>query len=135
MASTVTNLLKALALFVLGVGIVAAGIYIRRTDDLPGATLLGVLSLLASIVLGVKIARNRLSARTVRAAFAVGVLVALFEGFMVFRTALAAPLHPEPQNIPSAVQSAAPSEWTQAVEHARQVVRAALSVMPAVFTR
>jgi CubicO group peptidase (beta-lactamase class C family) len=127
MASTVTNLLKALALFVLGVAIVAAGIYIRRTDDLPGATLLGVVSLLASIVLGVKIARNRLSARTVRAAFAVGVLVALFEGLMVYRTALAAPLHPEPQKIPSAVQSAAPSEWTQAVEHARQVVRAALS--------
>ena len=127
MASTVTNLLKALALFVLGVAIVAAGIYIRRTDDLSGATLLGVVSLLASIVLGVKIARNRLSARTVRAAFAVGVLVALFEGLMVYRTALAAPLHPEPQKIPSAVQSAAPSEWTQAVEHARQVVRAALS--------
>jgi CubicO group peptidase (beta-lactamase class C family) len=126
MTSTVTNLLKALALFVLGVAIVAAGIYIRRTDDLPGATLLGVVSLLASIVLGVKIARNRLSARTVRAAFAIGVLVALFEGFLVYRT-LAAPLHPKPQNVPSAVQSAPSSQWTQAVEHARQVVRAALS--------
>ena len=125
MTSTVTNLLKALALFVLGVAMVAAGIYIRRTDDLPGATLLGVVSLLASIVLGVKIARNRLSASTVRAAFAVGVLVALFEGFLVYR--IAAPLHPEPQNVPSAVQSAPSSEWTQAVEHARQVVRAALS--------
>jgi len=127
MTSTVTNLLKALALFVLGVAIVAAGIYIRRTDDLPGATLLGVVSLLASIVLGVKIARNRLSARTVRAAFAVGVLVALFEGFLVYRIALAAPLHPEPQSVPSAVQSAPSSQWTQAVEQARQVVRAALS--------
>ena len=126
MTSTVTNLLRALALFVLGVAIVAAGIYIRRTDDLPGATLLGVVSLLASIVLGVKIARNRLSARTVRAAFAVGVLVALFEGFLVYRT-LAAPLHPEPRSVPSAVQSAPSSQWTQAVEQARQVVRAALS--------
>jgi len=127
MTSTVTKLLKALALFVLGVGMVAAGIYIRRTDDLPGATLVGVVALLASIVLGVKIARNRLSARTVRAAFAVGVLVALVEGFMVYRIALAAPLQPEPQNVPSAVQSAPSSEWMQAVEHARQVVRAALS--------
>jgi CubicO group peptidase (beta-lactamase class C family) len=127
MTSTVMNLLKALALFVLGVAIVAAGIYIRRTDDLPGATLVGVVALLASIVLGVKIARNRLSARTVRAAFAVGVLVALFEGLTVYRIALAAPLHPEPQNVPSAVESAPSSEWMQAVEHARQVVRAALS--------
>lgn len=127
MTSTVTNLLETLALFVLGVAMVAAGIYIRRTDDLPGATLLGVVSLLASIVLGVKIARNRLSARTVRAAFAVGVLVALVEGLLVYRIALAAPLHPEPLNVPSAVQSAPSSEWTQAVEHARQVVRAALS--------
>jgi CubicO group peptidase (beta-lactamase class C family) len=127
MTSTVTDLLKALALFVLGVAIVAAGIYIRRTDDLPGATLLGVVSLLASIVLGVRIVWNRLSARTVRAAFAVGALVALFEGFLVYRIALAAPLHPEPRSVPSAVQSAPSSEWTQAVEQARQVVRAALS--------
>lgn len=127
MTSTVANLLKALGLLVLGVAIVAAGIYIRRTDDLPGATLLGVVSLPASIVLGVKIARNRLSARTVRAAFAVGGLVALFEGFLVYRIAFAAPLHPEPQNVPWAVQSTPPSEWTQAVEHARPVVRAALS--------
>jgi hypothetical protein len=127
MTSTVTNLLEALALFVLGVAIVAAGIYIRRTDDLPGATLLGVVSLLASIVLGVKIARNRLSATTVRAAFAVGVLVALFEGFLVYRIALAAPLHPEPQTVPSAVQSAPSSQWTQAVQQAGKVVRAALS--------
>jgi CubicO group peptidase (beta-lactamase class C family) len=127
MTSTVTNLLKALALFVLGVAIVAAGTYIRRTDDLPGATLLGALSLLASIVLGVKIARNRLSARTVRAAFAVGVPVALFEGFLVYRIAFAAPLHPEPQNVPSAAQSAPSLRWTQAVEHARQLVRTGLS--------
>lgn len=127
MTSTVANLLKALALFVLGAAIVAAGIYIRRTDDLPGATLLGVVSLLASIVVGVKIARNRVSASTVRAAFAVGVLVALFEGLLVYRIALAAPLHPEPQNVPSAVQSAPSSQWTQPVEHSRQLVRAALS--------
>jgi hypothetical protein len=127
MTSTVPNLLKALALSVLGVANGAAGGYIRRTDDLPGAALLGGVSLLASIVLGVKIARNRLSPGTVRGAFAVGVLVALFEGFLVYRIALAPPLHPEPQNVPSAVQSVPSSEWTQAVERARQVARAALS--------
>jgi CubicO group peptidase (beta-lactamase class C family) len=128
MTSTVTNLLEALALFVLGVAIVAAGIYIRRSDDLPGATLLGVVALLASIVLGVKIARNRLSARTVRAAFAVAVLVTVFQGFLVYRIVLAAPpLHPEPQSVPSAVASPPSSQWTQAVEQARQVVRASLT--------
>jgi hypothetical protein len=127
MTSTVTSLLKALALFVLGAAIVAAGIYIRRTDDLPGVTLLGVVALLASIVMGVKVARNRLSTRTVRAAFAVGVLVTLVEGFLVYRIALAAPLHPEPLNEPSAMQSAPSSQWTAAVEQAQQVVRAALS--------
>jgi CubicO group peptidase (beta-lactamase class C family) len=127
MTSTVANLLKALALVALGVANGAAGGYLRRTDDLPGAALLGGVSLLASIVLGVKIARTRLSTSTVRAAFAVGVLVALFEGFLVYRIALAAPLHPEPQRVPSALQSAPSSEWTHAVEHARQVVRAAVS--------
>jgi len=125
--TTATNLLKALALFALGVAIVASGIYIRRSDDMPGATLLGVVSLLASMVLGVKIARNRLSAGTVRAAFAVGMLVALFEGFLAYRVAVAAPLHPEPRNVPSAVQDAPSSQWTQAVAQARPVVRAALS--------
>ena len=127
MTSSVTRLPKALALFVLGFAISAAGTYIRRTDDLPGATLLGAVSLVASIVLGVKIARNRLSARTVRAAFAVGVLVALFEGFLAYRIAFAAPLHPEPRNVPAAVQPAPSSQWMPAVEHARQVVRAAVS--------
>ena len=127
MTSTATTRLKALALFLVGFAASAGGTYIRRTDDLPGATLLGGVWLLASIVLGVKIARNRLSARTVRAAFAVGVLVALFEGFLVYRIVFAPPLNPDPRNVPSAVQSAPSSEWAQAVEQARQVVRAALS--------
>jgi CubicO group peptidase (beta-lactamase class C family) len=127
MTSTATTRLKALALFLVGFAASAGGTYIRRTDDLPGATLLGGVWLLASIVLGVKIARNRLSARTVRAAFALGVLVALFEGFLVYRIVFAPPLHPDPRNVASAVQSAPSSEWTQAVEQARQVVRAALS--------
>jgi serine beta-lactamase-like protein LACTB, mitochondrial len=127
MTSTLTNLLEALALFVLGIAIVAAGIYIRRTDDLPGATLLGVVSLLASIVLGVKMARNRLSAGTVRAAFAVGVLVTVLGGFLVYRIAIAAPLHPEPGSVPSAVRSAPSSQWARGVEQARPLVRAALS--------
>lgn len=127
MTSTLTSRLKALALVALGFAISAAGTFIRRTDDLPGATLLGGVSLLASIVLGVKIARNRLSARSARAAFAVGALVAIFEGVLAYRIAVPAPLHPEPRGVPSAVQAPPSPEWGPAVEQARQAVRAAVS--------
>src|SRR5262245_27303342 len=50
-------------------------------------------------------------------------------GFAVvaYRIALAAPLHPEPLNVPSAVQSAPSPQWTRAAEDARQIVRDAVS--------
>ncbi len=48
-------------------------------------------------------------------------------GLLVYRIALAAPLHPEPGAVPSSLHSAPSTEWTQAVAQAREVVRRALS--------
>ncbi len=126
MTTTAANRLRALGLVVLGLASGAAGTYIRRTDDIPGATLLGAVWQLVAIVLGVKLARSRLSPATVRGAFAAGAVVALFEGFLVYRIALA-PLHPEPQNVPSVARPAPAGRWTEAAEHARWIVRETLS--------
>ncbi len=127
MTSTPPNRLKALALLALGFASSAAGTFIRRTDDLPGVTLLGGLCLLASILLALGIAGGKLPAGAVRVALGVGLVMALFEGAVAYRIVVPAPLHPDPRSVPSAVQAAPSPLWTQAVEQARQVVRAAVS--------
>ena len=59
MKSSVTNLLMALVVVVIGVAFAAAGIYIGDTDDAPGAALLGILLMIGAVVLGVRIARRK----------------------------------------------------------------------------
>lgn len=59
MKSSLTNVLIALGIIVIGVGIAAAGIYIGEIDDAPGAALLGILLMLGSLVLGVRTARRK----------------------------------------------------------------------------
>ena len=59
MKSSVTNVLMALGLIAIGVGIAAAGIYIGETDDAPGAALIGILLMIGAMVLGVRTARRK----------------------------------------------------------------------------
>jgi hypothetical protein len=59
MKSSATNLLLALGLITLGVGIAAAGIYLGEMDDAPGAALIGILLLLGAVMLGVRTARRK----------------------------------------------------------------------------
>jgi len=56
MKSSVTNVLIALGLIAIGIGIAAAGIYIGETDDAPGAALIGILLMIGAVTLGVKTA-------------------------------------------------------------------------------
>jgi len=49
----------ALGLIAIGVGIAAAGIYIRETDDAPGAALLGILLMIGAVALAVRTARRK----------------------------------------------------------------------------
>ena len=59
MKSSVTNILIALSLIAIGVGMAAAGIYIGETDDARGAALLGILLMIGAVMLGVKTARRK----------------------------------------------------------------------------
>lgn len=59
MKSSVTNVLMALGLIAIGVGIAAAGIYIGETDDAPGAALIGILLMSAAVAFGVRTARRK----------------------------------------------------------------------------
>ena len=59
MKSSVTNVLMALGLIAIGVGIAVAGIYIGETDDAPGAALIGILLMIGAVALGVRTARRK----------------------------------------------------------------------------
>jgi CubicO group peptidase (beta-lactamase class C family) len=58
---------------------------------------------------------------------AVGAVLAAILGLFAYISITAAPLHPEPQRIPSVTRSTALPAWAGPVEQARQIVRAGLS--------
>lgn len=53
------NQFVVIGVIALGVAICAAGIYLGETDDAPGAALMGILLMIASVALGVRIARRK----------------------------------------------------------------------------
>ncbi|HEY9528577.1 MAG TPA: hypothetical protein VIR02_15920 [Anaerolineales bacterium] len=59
MKSSLTNVLMALGLIAIGVGIAVAGIYIGETDDAPGAALIGILLMIGALALAVRTARRK----------------------------------------------------------------------------
>jgi CubicO group peptidase (beta-lactamase class C family) len=54
-------------------------------------------------------------------------LIMAIAGLWMYMSATAAPLHPDPRDVPSATHSAPPPEWAQAVERGRQIIRAGLT--------
>ena len=70
---------------------------------------------------------NRILRRFVIVLGAIAALIVAIGGLPSFLWATAKPLHPEPQNVPSAVQSEPSPQWAAAVGRARQIVRAVLS--------
>jgi hypothetical protein len=59
MKPSVANILLAIVVVALGIAIAAGAIYVGDTDDAPGASLAGILLMLGSFVLAVKIARRK----------------------------------------------------------------------------
>ena len=70
---------------------------------------------------------NRILRRFLIVLGAIAALIVAIGGLPSFLWATAKPLHPEPQNAPSAVQSEPSPQWAAAVGRARPIVRAALS--------
>jgi serine beta-lactamase-like protein LACTB, mitochondrial len=70
---------------------------------------------------------NRILRRFLIVLGAFAALIVAIGGLPSFLWATARPLHPEPQNVPSAVQSEPSPQWAAAVGRARQIVRAVLS--------
>ena len=56
-----------------------------------------------------------------------GLLTLAIGGLWVYMRATATPLHPDPKEAPSVTHSALLPRWVDAVEHARQIVRAGLT--------
>jgi hypothetical protein len=127
MKATVLNAVKAFTLVALGLAVAAMGIHVADADDAPGAAVIGVLLMMVGVVLGVRAARNRLPAWAARTALAVGVAVAAFAAFLTHGVAVTAPLFPQSQEVPSAIDSAPSPQYAAAVGRAREVVRTAIS--------
>jgi serine beta-lactamase-like protein LACTB len=70
---------------------------------------------------------NRILRRFVIVIAAIAALIVAIGALPLFLWATAKPLHPEPQNAPSAVQSEPSPQWAAAVGRARLIVRAVLS--------
>ena len=60
MKFSATNVLIAVGLIAIGIGIAAAGIYLGETDDAPGAALIGILLMIGAVALGVRTARRKI---------------------------------------------------------------------------
>ena len=121
-----TNPVKASALIALSVAIAAMGIYVAHADDKPGAAVIGFLLMLATVLFGVRTARNRLPTWARRSALAVGVVVAAFAAFLIHAATIAAPLFAQPPDVPSVSEPAPSPQWAAAVDRARPMVRAAI---------
>jgi hypothetical protein len=126
MKSTVMNPVKPFTLIALGLATPAMGIYVANADDAPGAAVIGMLLMVAGVVLGVRVVRNRLPMWAARTALAVGVVVAAFAAYLIHRVVVTGPLFPQSQEVPAVVDSAPSPQYAAAVERARQHVRAAI---------
>ena len=117
---------KACTFIALGLAIAAMGIYVANADDAPGAAVIGMLLMVAGVVLGVRAARNRLPVWAARTALTVGVVAAAFAAFLTHGVVVTAPLFPQAQDVPSAIDAAPAPQYAAAVERARELVRAAV---------
>ena len=57
----------------------------------------------------------------------VALLLAGIAGLWMYMSATSAPLHPSAQGVPAVLDAAPPAEWTEAIDRARQIVRAHLT--------
>jgi hypothetical protein len=71
--------------------------------------------------------RNRLGTWAARIVLTGGGLLAVIVGLATYMTATTTALHPQPQSAPSLTQSEPSPHWSEAVDRARQIMRAGLT--------
>ena len=59
MKSRITNIVLAVGLVAIGVGLAAGGIYVGETDDAPGAALIGILLMAGAVTVAIRISRRK----------------------------------------------------------------------------
>jgi len=126
MTSSLLPRIKALVLVALGLGVAAMGIYIANTDDAPGAALMGIVVLAAAVLLGIRIAQNRVSKWAGRGALVAAVLTAGFAALLTREVKAAAPLFTQAADVPFASAPVSQPQWTPAADRARAILRDAI---------
>jgi CubicO group peptidase (beta-lactamase class C family) len=124
MTSTMTNNAKAASGIVLALVIGALGIYIADSATEPGGAVVAFLLMAYAVKLGLKAARNRLSAWPARTALAAGILLAALAALLTYD--VSEPLFAQSQAVPSVTDSAPAPQYAAAVERARELVRTAI---------
>jgi len=71
--------------------------------------------------------RNRRNTWAALVALGVGGLIVAIVGLTLYANTTAAPLHPEPQSAPSVTRPDPSPQWSEAVDRARQIMRASLA--------
>jgi hypothetical protein len=122
--------MKAVPIVLAVVLLAALGIYAAYMDDpsLPGLgpAGIGMLLMIAGVVLGVRAARDRLPTWAARTTLGLGLLAAVGASVLIHTVTVAAPVFGQPGNLPSMVDTAPPPQYATSVEHARELVRAAV---------
>jgi CubicO group peptidase (beta-lactamase class C family) len=73
------------------------------------------------------VSKNRTQTWLALIVVAVGLLLAAILGLFAYMSATATPLHPNPQDVPSARHSAPLAEWADSAERGRRIVHASLT--------
>src|SRR5687768_10215529 len=71
--------------------------------------------------------RNRLKIGAALIVLAAGGLVTVIVGLLLYVNTAAASLHPQPERAPSVTQATPSPQWSEAVDRARQIIRAGLA--------
>lgn len=118
--------MKVTSLVAIGLALVAVGLYAAQANDAPGSPVSSTLVVLVGIALAVWGVRHRLSPRTARAVIAGGTLLGGLAAFVIHGAAIAAPLFPQAQQVPSAADAAPAAPYAPAAGRARALVRMAM---------
>ena len=121
-----TNPLTAILLVLLSLAVAAMGFYTAQADDAPGAAMIGMLLMIAGVVLGLRVGRNRLVGMAAHAVLTVGIVVAAGAAYVTHQVVIHASLFSSAEAVPSVAAAAPNPAHAAAVERGRDLARAAV---------